>query len=210
MGRSVQGRSCLPKHQATPAAELGSRPSRKYLLLRASRVEKARRGSGGCTGSVEPREPAYALTRANDDVLVFDGDAAGRKAAYRSAETAILAGVEPRIVRLPEGQDPADLVAAGEGDTILAALQEAPGLVECMFREVDERGGERDEILFGGIVINIDVPGLEDLPIPLRINDLIFAERILRVSGFDPEQSGKRSCGGQSMYRGSPGHSRPP
>jgi DNA primase len=96
-----------------------------------------------CGTAFTPEQARVLKRYVNEVVLVFDGDKAGRKAAYRSAETAILAGVEPRIVRLPEGQDPADLVAAGEGDTILAALQEAPGLVECMFREVDERGGER-------------------------------------------------------------------
>lgn len=96
-----------------------------------------------CGTAFTPEQARVLKRYVNEVVLVFDGDKAGRKAAYRSAETAILGGVEPRIVRLPQGQDPADLVAAGEGDTILAALQEAPGLVECMFREVDERGGER-------------------------------------------------------------------
>ena len=96
-----------------------------------------------CGTAFTPEQVRVLKRYVNEVVLVFDGDKAGRKAAYRSAEVAILEGVEPRIVRLPEGQDPADLVAAGEGEKILAALQEAPGLVECMRREVDERGGER-------------------------------------------------------------------
>ena len=44
--RSGQARSCIPKIQATPAKELGSRPSRKYRLLRASRFSKAAAGVG--------------------------------------------------------------------------------------------------------------------------------------------------------------------
>jgi DNA primase len=96
-----------------------------------------------CGTAFTPEQVRVLKRYVNEVVLVFDGDKAGRKAAYRSAEVAILEGVEPRIVRLPEGQDPADLVAAGEGEKILAALQEAPGLVACMHREVEERGGER-------------------------------------------------------------------
>lgn len=98
-----------------------------------------------CGTAFTPEQARVLRRYVNEVVLVFDGDKAGRKAAYRSAETAILEGVEPRIVRLPDGQDPADLVAAGEGEKILIALQEAPGLVECMHREVVERGGERTQ-----------------------------------------------------------------
>lgn len=96
-----------------------------------------------CGTAFTPEQARVLRRYVNEVVLVFDGDKAGQKAAYRSAETAMFEGVEPRIVRLPAGQDPADLVAAGEGEKILAALQEAPGLVECMHREVQERGGER-------------------------------------------------------------------
>jgi DNA primase len=96
-----------------------------------------------CGTAFTPEQAKVLKRYVNEVVLVFDGDPAGRKAAYRSADVAMLAGVEPRIVRLPGGQDPADLVAAGEGETILAALQEAPGLVECMRLEVEEHGGER-------------------------------------------------------------------
>lgn len=96
-----------------------------------------------CGTAFTPEQAKVLKRYVSGVVLVFDGDAAGRKAAYRSADIAMLQGVEPRIVRLPAGQDPADLVAAGEGEKILAAMQEAPGLVECMHREVEEHGGER-------------------------------------------------------------------
>lgn len=96
-----------------------------------------------CGTAFTPEQAKVLKRYVNEVVLVFDGDQAGRKAAYRSADVAMLAGVEPRIVRLPAGQDPADLVAAGEGEKILAALQDAPGLVECMHLEVEEHGGER-------------------------------------------------------------------
>jgi len=96
-----------------------------------------------CGTAFTPEQARVLRRYVNEVVLVFDGDKAGRKAAYRSADVAILEGVEPRIVRLPEGQDPADLIAAGKEREVLAALHEAPGMVECMLREVHERGGER-------------------------------------------------------------------
>jgi DNA primase len=95
-------------------------------------------------GTAFTPEQAQQLRRwVTELILVFDGDAAGRKAAYRSAGVAMAAGLEVRIVRLPQGHDPADLLAAGEGETVQRALREAPGLVECMKLEVDERGGSR-------------------------------------------------------------------
>ncbi len=53
--------------------------------------------------------------------LVFDGDAAGRAAARRSAEVLLRSGVEVEVVLLPEGKDPADLLVGGGP----RALQEA-------------------------------------------------------------------------------------
>jgi len=45
-------------------------------------------------------------------ILAFDSDAAGRKAAMRSAGIALTLGMDVKIADLPEGKDPADLVLA--------------------------------------------------------------------------------------------------
>jgi DNA primase len=45
-------------------------------------------------------------------ILAFDSDAAGRKAAMRSAQIALSLGMDVKIADLPEGKDPADLVLA--------------------------------------------------------------------------------------------------
>jgi DNA primase len=47
-------------------------------------------------------------------VLCYDGDRAGREAALKGAALLFRAGLSGRVVLLPEGKDPADLVAAGE------------------------------------------------------------------------------------------------
>lgn len=43
-------------------------------------------------------------------ILAFDSDAAGRKAAIRSAEIALRLGMEVKIADIPHGKDPADLI----------------------------------------------------------------------------------------------------
>jgi len=95
-------------------------------------------------GTAFTSEQARQLQRwVKEVVLVFDGDGAGRKAAYRSAGIALAEGLDVRIVRLPEGQDPADLLVAGEVEAVRTALQEAPGLVQCLRAEVSDHGNGR-------------------------------------------------------------------
>lgn len=132
-------------------------------------------------GTAFTPEQAQQLRRwVGELILVFDGDAAGRKAAYRSAEVAMAAGLEVRIVRLPQGHDPADLLLAGEGETVQRALQEAPGLVECMKLEVDERGGSRPFTLRALQRIREIAGGLSD---PMRAELLLQeASQVFGVS----------------------------
>ena len=132
-------------------------------------------------GTAFTPEQAQQLRRwVGELILVFDGDAAGRKAAYRSAEVAMAASLEVRIVRLPQGHDPADLLLAGEGETVQRALQEAPGLVECMKLEVDERGGGRPFTLRALQRIRDIAGGLND---PMRAELLLQeASRVFGVS----------------------------
>lgn len=95
-------------------------------------------------GTAFTPEQAELLERSVDRlVMVFDGDPAGRKAAFKSADTALGAGLDVRIVKLPPGRDPADLLREGEGEVLAQALHEAPGLVQAMWQEVEGRGGYR-------------------------------------------------------------------
>jgi DNA primase len=73
--------------------------------------------------------------------LCFDGDKAGRKAAYRAVETALpllAPGRSFRFALLPEGQDPDDLAKSGGGEAIAAVLSQAKPFSEMLFlRETD-------------------------------------------------------------------------
>lgn len=58
-------------------------------------------------------------------VLVFDGDAAGRKAVFRVAGMLMDAGVRSRVVLLPEGTDAFDLTRTGDRNRAARKLQAA-------------------------------------------------------------------------------------
>ncbi len=76
--------------------------------------------------------------------LVFDGDRAGLKAAVRSADIALKAGLEPRIVRMPAGEDPASLVVDQGEQAMKEALDASEGYIPLLKALADERGGGRE------------------------------------------------------------------
>jgi len=77
-------------------------------------------------------------------VLLFDGDRAGLKAAVRSADVALRGGLEPTIIRLPAGKDPADVVMEGGPDAIAGALGEGKGYVPFLHDLAERSGGGRE------------------------------------------------------------------
>lgn len=57
--------------------------------------------------------------------LVFDGDEAGRRAAWRAIEGLLPLDIELEVVRPPAGQDPADLLSGGDAQPFLAHMEQA-------------------------------------------------------------------------------------
>jgi DNA primase len=96
-----------------------------------------------CGTAFTPEQAQHLRRYADRLVLLFDADAAGRKAAFKSADVALEAGLDVRIAALPAGKDPADLVAADDSQTLERSIQEAPGLVQSLAQEVRARGGGR-------------------------------------------------------------------
>ena len=78
---------------------------------------------------------------ASEPILCFDGDQAGRKAAFRAIDVAlplIRPGKSLSFALLPEGQDPDDLFRASGPGAIEEALAAARPLAEMLFlRETD-------------------------------------------------------------------------
>jgi DNA primase len=80
-------------------------------------------------------------------VLIFDGDTAGLRAAWKSAAVFLGAGLDVRIVALPEGHDP-DSFVRDEGASALAALcEQAPGVVGFARETLLDRLERREDLL---------------------------------------------------------------
>ena len=96
-------------------------------------------------GTAFTEEQAKLIRRSAQTVkLVFDGDKAGRKATVRSADVALRAGLEPKIVSLPAGQDPADVVIGQGPDAMHQLLAEAQNFLPFLKGVADSHGGSRE------------------------------------------------------------------
>ena len=94
-------------------------------------------------GTATTDEHLNRLFRLTDDVLFcFDGDRAGRAAAWRALEVAlpeIREGRQLRFVFLPEGQDPDTFVAENGAPAFEKALDDAIPLSEFLLNELSAK-----------------------------------------------------------------------
>jgi DNA primase len=75
--------------------------------------------------------------------LIFDGDSAGIKAAIRSLEIFIEAGISPRVVALPDGEDPDSMVKKEGAEAFQKRISAARSLFEFFVdKTVEETGGD--------------------------------------------------------------------
>ena len=80
---------------------------------------------------------------ADEPILCFDGDKAGRRAAYRAIDLALpnlTAGKSLRFALLPDGQDPDDLLRAGGPSAVERVLNAARPLVDLLWARETEAG----------------------------------------------------------------------
>jgi DNA primase len=106
-------------------------------------VALAQFGFGNCVatlGTATTADHAELLYRAADEVVYcFDGDRAGRKAAWRALEATLPAlreGRQARFLFLPEGEDPDSLVRKQGADTFAGLLDSATSLSQYFFDEL--------------------------------------------------------------------------
>ncbi len=91
--------------------------------------------------ALTPEQCALLWKMAEEPVLCFDGDRAGRKAAYRTIDMALpLIGVgrSLRFALLPEGQDPDDLARGGGKAAVAELLAAALPLVDLIWQRESE------------------------------------------------------------------------
>jgi DNA primase len=96
-------------------------------------------------GTALTEDQLALLWRLTDEpILCFDGDKAGRRAAYRALDTALpslAAGKSLRFAILPEGQDPDDLARTGGQAAVERVMATARPLVDILWaREIEAAG----------------------------------------------------------------------
>ena len=80
------------------------------------------------------------LTRfAKKIIYLFDGDAAGQKAAERAIQFIESDAIDLRCVVLPDGNDPMEFITAHGGDALRDRLDASEPLMEFVFRKLEER-----------------------------------------------------------------------
>ncbi len=94
----------------------------------------------GTALTLEQLRLLWTMTEA--PVLCFDGDSAGRKAAFRAVATA-LPYLEPnrslQFVFLPDGRDPDDMVRSGEAEALAELLEHPLPLIDAVWLREHER-----------------------------------------------------------------------
>jgi DNA primase len=80
---------------------------------------------------------------ADEPTLCFDGDAAGRRAAYRAVDLALpllKPGKSLKFASLPDGQDPDDLARSGGREAIAEVIGAAQPLADVLWMRESEAG----------------------------------------------------------------------
>ena len=86
-------------------------------------------------GTAFTQEHVKMLSRVADSAaLAFDDDAAGHKAAIRSAALLLEAGMPVRVVRLPDGDDPDSFIRKKGGDAFARLMDAAESVVSFQYR----------------------------------------------------------------------------
>ena len=83
---------------------------------------------------------------ADEPILCFDGDDAGRRAAYRAADLALpllKPGKSLKLAALPDGQDPDDLARSGGREAIEDVVGAARPLAHVLWTRESEAGHVR-------------------------------------------------------------------
>jgi DNA primase len=76
----------------------------------------------------------------NEVVLLFDSDAPGLKATFRSADTLLAHGVRVRVATMPPGEDPDTLARQGGAAAIEAVIRDAVDVLERKLQLLELKG----------------------------------------------------------------------
>jgi DNA primase len=148
----------------------------------------------------------------DEPTLCFDGDGAGRRAAYRAVDVALpllRPGKSLRFATLPDGNDPDDLVRSSGRAAVEEVLAGARPLVHMLWMRETEAGGfdtpERRAALEAKLSAVVATIGEESVR---RYYRREFGNRLRAL--FDADEPGRRWPGPRDRWqqgRGPPGRS---
>ena len=93
--------------------------------------------------ALTPDQLVLLWRMADEPMLCFDGDEAGRRAAYRAMDLALpllKPGKSLKFASLPQGQDPDDLLRAGGREAVKDVIESARPLAELLWMREAEAG----------------------------------------------------------------------
>lgn len=97
------------------------------------------------SGTAFTPEHAKLIQRMTENLIIaLDADEAGLKAAGRAARTALQSGLNVKVVRLPVGKDPADLILSEGTDAWKDAIRSAEDIITFLLNVLAERYPEKD------------------------------------------------------------------
>jgi DNA primase len=199
-----------PKYLNSPETELFHKGRELYGLYHARKsqpklerilvvegymdvVALAQFGFPNCVatlGTATTGDHAELLFRAADEVVYcFDGDRAGRKAAWRALEATLPRlrdGRQARFLFLPEGEDPDSMVRRGGAEAFAALLSAAQPLSGYFFDHLTE-GVDMSSIDGRARLVGLARPHLDQIP-PGVFRDMMV-ERLETLARHRLEQA---------------------
>lgn len=97
----------------------------------------------------------------NNLCIALDADEAGIASAGKSARAALRAGFDVKVVALPEGEDPSDMLGRGDIDSWKKAIKDSKHIVEFLLEYYRDRA--RDDRTFKLTVTKEVLPYLHDI-----------------------------------------------
>lgn len=139
--------------------------------------------------AVTPEQVTLLSQTTNSVFLALDADRSGQEAMLRASRVAADRNVELRVVEMPEGTDPADLVAGQGADAFTELLGTASSVVEFQIRRVladsdlqTPRGRDRAFADVRPLIATADSPATRDHLVRYVADKLDLAPEVVTIS----------------------------
>jgi DNA primase len=151
-------------------------------------------------GTAATDEHFHKLYRYTGEVICcFDGDAAGRQAAWRALENALPVlsdGRRLKFMFLPDGEDPDSLVRARGKAGFLTLVEQAVPAIEYLFNQLSD-GLDIHNIDDQAKLASLAMPHIERVPEGI-LKQLMFA-RVESLTGFSPNPTERPAAPARSQ-----------